>query len=88
MHSCLSPPPPPPKRASPNRRRDERLVEWKKQQNAKLLEETVERFDPNKDPLVEVSPRCSHDSFGQLSPLPACLPARTKHAAMQQLLCW
>ncbi|KIZ00625.1 U1 small nuclear ribonucleoprotein [Monoraphidium neglectum] len=36
--------------------KDERLVAWKLQQNAKLLEERVARFDPNKDPLVEGDP--------------------------------
>lgn len=43
----LPPPPPPPPR-------DERLTQWKTEQNGKLLEDRVARYDPNKDPLVEV----------------------------------
>jgi hypothetical protein len=29
-------------------------VEWKKEQSTKLADERVTRYDPNKDPLVEV----------------------------------
>ncbi|KAI8466296.1 MAG: hypothetical protein J3K34DRAFT_434321 [Monoraphidium minutum] len=36
--------------------KDKRLVEWKLEQNVKLLEERVARYDPNKDPLVEGDP--------------------------------
>jgi hypothetical protein len=38
----------------PSSARDERLVEWKKEQSTKLADERVTRYDPNKDPLVEV----------------------------------
>lgn len=59
-------PPPPRRAAGPSsslshahvhnrpRRRDTRLVKWKATRNERVLEDRVARYDPNKDPLVEV----------------------------------